>query len=90
MRDESILTTLGLQDFIATSRDDYIRRAAKLAANPAELTRLRASMRQRVARSQLCNGRQFTTGLEKAYSEMVSAVDSTVPFPPRSARRLGI
>jgi predicted O-linked N-acetylglucosamine transferase (SPINDLY family) len=63
----SLLSQVGLTDWIAGSVDDYIEIALALAANPAKLDALRRSLRQRVAASSLCDGSGFARKMENAY-----------------------
>jgi protein O-GlcNAc transferase len=56
----SLLTTAGLADLCVTTEDDYIAKAATLAADLGALSALRASLRQRLIASPLCDGRAFT------------------------------
>jgi protein O-GlcNAc transferase len=55
----SHLSNIGLPDLIAHSRDEYIAMAASLAGDLPRLAVLRAGLRDRMAASPLCNGRQF-------------------------------
>jgi predicted O-linked N-acetylglucosamine transferase (SPINDLY family) len=66
----SILTHVGLREFIATTPDDYVRTAAGLAADRARLVALRASLRRRMADSPLCDGAAFTRDIEATYRAM--------------------
>lgn len=66
----SILTVLGLADWVAGSWDEYVRIAAAKAADPAALARLRAGLRPALQRSPLMDGPGFTRGLEQAYFDM--------------------
>jgi predicted O-linked N-acetylglucosamine transferase (SPINDLY family) len=53
----SHLTSVGLADELAArNADDYAVRATELAQDLSRLTRLRAELRERVARSPLCDG----------------------------------
>jgi protein O-GlcNAc transferase len=61
---------LGLGDCIARSAQDYVERASALASNPARLTSLRHSLRERMAASPLCDGTRFAAALECAYEIM--------------------
>jgi predicted O-linked N-acetylglucosamine transferase (SPINDLY family) len=63
----SILTALGLDEFIASSDDDYIGIAKGLAGNNARLTELRRGLRSRMAESSLSDGRAFAHKMEQAY-----------------------
>ena len=64
------LHELGLDDFVASTPDGYIARAASLAGDPDRLAALRGSMRSRMIGSPLCNGPLFTAALEHAFREM--------------------
>jgi len=66
----SLLVELGLPQLIGLDAEDYIRIAAGLAGNPAELERLRAGLRQRVEQSAMRDFRGFTRSLESAYRAM--------------------
>ena len=66
----SLLSTVGLSELIADSPEGYISRAATLAADRSRLSELRATMRERVRSSLLCNSRTFTHNLEVAYRTM--------------------
>ncbi len=66
----SVLTAIGLPQFIAYTADEYVRIATDLANNPGELERLRGSLRDRMRNSLLCDGNRFTRILEEAYQEM--------------------
>ena len=57
-------------ELIADSMDDYLEIAAKLAGHPSLLTRLRHSLRPRVAASPLCDGPAFARKIEAAYRAM--------------------
>lgn len=66
----SILTTLGLPDWIAQSPSDYVSRAVQFARNPATIAGLRASLRARMKASALMDKRVFTRDMEDAYRRM--------------------
>lgn len=66
----SILRAVGLEDWIASSPDDYIARACRQGADLAALSHLRAGLRERVARSPLCDAARFTVGLESCYRQL--------------------
>ena len=67
---ESILSTVGLPDLVASSTDEYVKIAARLAANPRRLTELRSCLRPQLEASAFCNSYRFTRHLEKAYRSM--------------------
>src|SRR5258706_2323922 len=66
----SILTTLGLPDWIADSPEDYVRRAVPFARNPSTIAELRKSLRSRMLESPLMDKRRFTRDMEEAYRRM--------------------
>jgi protein O-GlcNAc transferase len=66
----SILTTLGLTDCIAESPEDYVRRAVRLAENPAKIAELRKSLRSRMMASPLMDKRLFARDMENAFRTM--------------------
>ena len=63
----SILRNLGLEELIADSPEEYARLATDLAQDSRRLQVLRASMRERMRRSPICDERGFTADLEAAY-----------------------
>ncbi len=66
----SLLTTVGLAEFIAENEADYVSRAAALARDVGRLKALRAGMRERVRLSALCDAGRFARNVEAAYREM--------------------
>ena len=66
----SILTNVGLTDFIAQNIDGYIQLAVEMAANPTYLQEIRRGLRKRMLSSPLCDGSSFAHDIEKAYQEM--------------------
>lgn len=66
----SILTQIDLPDLIAGSPDEYQRIAVKLAGNRDRLSELRATLRQRMAASPLCDAKAFALAVEQAYRTM--------------------
>ena len=66
----SILTTLGLTDWIASSPEDYVERAARASRNPALLAGLRSTLRARMQASPLMDEARFTRDLESLYRQM--------------------
>jgi len=61
---------MNLADWIATDRDDYVRRAISLAADVDQLKEMRMTLRQRLAQSSLCDPNQLARGLEGAFRKM--------------------
>jgi predicted O-linked N-acetylglucosamine transferase (SPINDLY family) len=63
----SMLTTVGLADWIAYTPEDYVRLAVKFAGDRTLLAGLRASLRKRMRESPLMDEIGFTRDLEAAY-----------------------
>jgi protein O-GlcNAc transferase len=66
----SILTTVGLSDWVAPSPEDYVRLAVEFSGNQAMLAGIRRSLREMVQRSPLMDERQFVRDLEALYRDM--------------------
>jgi protein O-GlcNAc transferase len=65
-----LLAHVGLEDCIAGSPTDYVRRATAWAADTARLRDRRHSQRSRMAAAPLCDGALFTPTLEAAFRQM--------------------
>lgn len=68
----SLLNAVGLQEFIAETREDYIEKAVALAGHTDRLAELRAGMRGRLRRSVLMDEKRFVQGFEKALDEIAA------------------
>jgi predicted O-linked N-acetylglucosamine transferase (SPINDLY family) len=66
----SILAAVGLDDLIAETADDLVAIAVRAAREPARLASLRASLRERMRQSKLCDATHFTANFESALREM--------------------
>jgi len=66
----SILTNVGLTDFIAKDIESYIELAVEMAANTSYLEEIRKGLRERMQGASLCDGRSFAIDVESAYQEM--------------------
>ncbi len=66
----SQLSNLGLTELAAETPDDYVRIASQLAGDLPRLAALREGLRERMRRSPLLDGAQFTSGVESAYRTM--------------------
>jgi predicted O-linked N-acetylglucosamine transferase (SPINDLY family) len=65
----SLLSSVGLPNFIAPGPDEYALLAAELASNPAPLVTLRGQLRERMTRS-LGAADRFARNMERAYRDM--------------------
>lgn len=63
----SILATLGRPEWVADSAADYLAIAQRLAADPAQLARVRAGLRDEIRRSPLMDNAGFTRDVEQHY-----------------------
>jgi protein O-GlcNAc transferase len=66
----SILNSVGARDWIASSSDEYIAKAIKLALGPDFLAYIHAKMRESVIRSPLFDAKEFTKQMELAYRKV--------------------
>ncbi|WP_372521439.1 tetratricopeptide repeat protein [Sulfuricaulis sp.] len=66
----SLLTQLGLSHLIAETPEEYVRIASILAKNVEDLSRSRASLRERIMNSSLCDGKSFAREVESVYRSM--------------------
>jgi len=63
----SILGSMGLDELIAASDEEYVRIAVALAHDSTRLAALRAGLRERMRASPLTDGRSYARALEAAY-----------------------
>jgi len=66
----SILSTVGLEDWIAPTQEDYVKRAVEFARDRAHLAELRRSLRQKMRLSPIMDEAAFVHDLESAYRAM--------------------
>jgi protein O-GlcNAc transferase len=66
----SILSNVGIPEFIAKSPDEYVEIAAKLAEDLDRLQSLRERLRNMMSHSPLMNKTHFTSNLENSYRTM--------------------
>ena len=66
----SILSNIGLNDFIAQDISTYIQIAIKMAGNIDYLQKIRQSLRIKMQNSSLCNSPSFAKDIELAYREI--------------------
>jgi len=65
-----ILSTIGYTGLVADTREQYIETSVALASDPHRLAALRATLRQQMADSPLCDTHALTRALEGAYRSM--------------------
>ena len=66
----SILNAINLDELITSTPEEYIIRAATLAKDYKRRVELKASLRERMTQSPLCNGRDMAQALEITYRKM--------------------
>jgi predicted O-linked N-acetylglucosamine transferase (SPINDLY family) len=66
----SVLTAVGLGDWVAETADGYVRIALQLAADEGLRARLRTDLRPKLLGSPLCDGPGFARGLEEVYRDL--------------------
>lgn len=69
----SLLRAAGLEDWLATTPEEFVETAREKAADLLALGRLRQSLRGQLAASQLCDAAAFTRRLEAAMTSAWSA-----------------
>ncbi|HVT80891.1 MAG TPA: hypothetical protein VHM90_09555, partial [Phycisphaerae bacterium] len=65
-----LLSNVGLEDLIAQSPEEYLQKAAALAADPARLASLRETLRPRIRQSPLVDIARYTRHVEAAFRQM--------------------
>ena len=75
----SLLTQVGLAEFIASDREDYIAQSVALARDPDRLTQRRSTLRAQMQVSPLCDGPSFARDVEAAYRTMWRGWCATSP-----------
>ena len=63
----SLLSNVGLSDFIATSYEDYVEKAVSLTHDLGKLKTLRQELREMMSHSSLTDPKRFTVNLENCY-----------------------
>jgi predicted O-linked N-acetylglucosamine transferase (SPINDLY family) len=66
----SLLTRVGLKVFVATTPDDYVKKACGAAHAREPLARLRACLRERMRASPLMDAPGYARAIEQAYRAM--------------------
>ena len=85
----SILTTLGMTDWIAGDRDEYVAIAVRMAQDLGKLADLRAGLRARFDASMLGDTAAYVGVAEQAYRTLWRAwCDRQTPVSPATAQVL--
>jgi predicted O-linked N-acetylglucosamine transferase (SPINDLY family) len=75
----SLLSNLGLEKYIANSKEEYVQKVIDLANNKTELKLLHQTLRLRMLNSDLANSSSFTTNIETAYKDMINKFNKDKP-----------
>jgi predicted O-linked N-acetylglucosamine transferase (SPINDLY family) len=67
---ESFLQALDLSAFVARSEEDYIKIASGWAAKVELLADIRANLREKMSRSSICDGKQFSRDFGEVLKKM--------------------
>jgi predicted O-linked N-acetylglucosamine transferase (SPINDLY family) len=62
----AMLSKVGLEDLVATSPEEYVEIALRLASDQARLVELRHTLRDRLVRSAICDSRRTSRYFERA------------------------
>lgn len=68
----SLLSRLGMEQLVASSRDEYIDIATRLAKDNGWLRSISVGLREKMRHSSICDAEKFTTNLEQAYTSIWS------------------
>jgi len=66
----SMMSNLGLPEWVASTKDEYVAIAARSVRDLPRLAELRRTLRHRMESSVLMDGKCFARGIETAYREM--------------------
>jgi len=66
----TLLRAVGLEDWVAESENAFIEKAIEKSRDLSQLASLRASIREQLLVSGLCDVHQFVSNLESAYQQM--------------------
>jgi len=66
----SILTNIGLKDFIANDIDNYIKLAVDMSNNTKYLQKIRRNLRKQMQEAPLCNAPSFASDVERVYQNI--------------------
>jgi predicted O-linked N-acetylglucosamine transferase (SPINDLY family) len=84
---QSILSCLGLDDWVTYTPQQFLERAIQFASNPAALVELRSTLRERMEQSPLMDAPAFTRAIESAFRRMwhqwcLTSVPAKCPIRP--------
>ena len=66
----SLMTNLGLADWVASNADDYVERAVAFAEDIERLSLLRGGMRDRMRKSPVMDEKGFAGNVETTYRQI--------------------
>ena len=65
-----VMHTMGMPEWVAKNREDYVRRAVAHASDTRALSEVRENLRERFLTSSLCDAPSFARNLEEAFRTM--------------------
>ena len=68
----SLLSTLGLQKYIAKTKEEYIQKVINLARSETELKELHSTIRKKMMKTDLLDSVSFTHNFEKIINELIN------------------
>ena len=66
----SIVTHAGYPEFVAKTKEDYVKLAKNLASDIDGLNKLRLSIRENLQKSKICDGEPYCRNIETAFRDM--------------------
>ena len=76
----SILTNIGLTDFIANDTNNYIDLAVEMSANTKYLREIRKNLRERMLKASICDAPSFARDIEATYQSIWLEYQTKVNF----------
>ena len=73
---ESILKSASLEEFIATSNEDYVKKAVYYANNIDRLEKVRKNIYDNIEKSAIFDTKQFTNDFCNAVDQMLTVVNN--------------
>ena len=79
----SVLMHAGLAELVANTHEGYVERATALVRDRPRLAAIRASLRERMRASPLCDQRGFACAVEQAFAAIWKEYSESNGYTPR-------
>jgi predicted O-linked N-acetylglucosamine transferase (SPINDLY family) len=66
----SILASIGMDELVTHSKEEYLHKAISLAQNPFRISEMRYSLRDKMKHSELCDGKKFAEKMEVLFLQI--------------------